>query len=84
MVDYYFKASALRDLRRLPKSVQKRIINNLDLYTKSDNPLKFAKPIKIKELGEYRFRIGDYKVIFDLYEGKIFILVIGHRKDIYR
>jgi len=35
-------------------------------------------------LGTYRFRIGDYRVIFDI-EGKdIVALRVGHRRDIYR
>ena len=37
-----------------------------------------------KKLGEYRFRIGDYRVIFDTVKESIIILSIGHRKDIYQ
>ncbi len=83
---YYFKPSALRDLKKLPKNIRKRILDKLDFYMKKDNPFIFAKPIKDKTLGDYRFRIGDYRVIFD-YDSKqniIIILKIGHRKDIYR
>jgi len=81
---YYFKPTALRDFRRLPKGVQKRIINKLDFYTKTVNPFQFAEAIKDKKLGEYRFRIGDYRVIFDTVKESIIILSIGHRKDIYQ
>jgi mRNA interferase RelE/StbE len=36
------------------------------------------------KLGTYRFRIGDYRVIFDI-EGKdIVVLRVGHRRDIYK
>jgi mRNA interferase RelE/StbE len=34
--------------------------------------------------GTYRFRIGDYRVIFDIYDENIAILRIGHRKSIYK
>jgi mRNA-degrading endonuclease RelE of RelBE toxin-antitoxin system len=38
-------------------------------------------------LGPYRFRIGDYRAIFDVDENNnikiLLILTIGHRKDIY-
>ncbi len=83
---YYFKPSALRDLKKLPKSISKRILDKIEFYMKQDNPLKFAKSIKDKTLGDYRFRIGDYRVIFD-YDSKqniVIILKIGHRKDIYK
>jgi len=85
-MEYYFKPSALRDLKKLPKSVQKRIFNKLDFYMNSNNPLKFAEALKDRALGDFRFRVGDYRVIFDFDSKKniIIILTIGHRKDIYR
>lgn len=83
---YYFKPTAFRDLRKLPKIIQKRIIQKLDFYCREDNPLVFAEVIKDKTLGEFRFRIGDYRVIVDCdhKNGMIVILTIGHRKDIYK
>jgi len=51
---------------------------------KSANPLRFAEPLKNTSLGQYRFRIGDYRVIFDVAQDKIVILTLGHRKDIYK
>ncbi|PIU83448.1 MAG: hypothetical protein COS68_03990 [Elusimicrobia bacterium CG06_land_8_20_14_3_00_38_11] len=35
-------------------------------------------------MGMYRFRVGDYRVIFDVDKNNIVILRIGHRKKIYR
>lgn len=81
---YYFKPSALRDLKRLPKILQKRIVKKLDFYTKTANPLNFAEPLKDKAFGEYRFRVGDYRIIFDVADNKIVVLTLGHRKDIYK
>ena len=83
-MDYYFKPSALRDLRRLSKDVQKRILEKLAFYAAAEAPLDFAEPLKDKELGEYRFRIGEYRVIFDVAQRKIIVLAVGHRKEIYR
>jgi mRNA interferase RelE/StbE len=86
-MEFYFKPTALRDLKKLPKEVQKRILRKLDFYFKSDNPFLFAKSLKDKTLGTYRFRIGDYRVIFDADSvrgvTKAIILAIGHRKDLY-
>jgi mRNA interferase RelE/StbE len=36
------------------------------------------------EIGSYRFRIGDYRVIFDVVDEKIIILTLGHGREIYR
>lgn len=83
-MDYYFKSSAIQDLKRLPKIIQKKILNKLDFYFKSTEPFKFVEVLKDKTLGEFRFRIGDYRAIFDVKNNKAIILKIGHRKDIYR
>lgn len=83
-MEYYFKPRALGDLKKLSKNVQIRVINKLDFYTSSSNPLKFARRLTNLNLGEYRFRIGDHRVIFDIKDGKIIILTLGHRSTIYK
>jgi len=79
-----FSRSAFRELKKLPKGVQKRIIDKIEFYTEQKNPLIFAEHTTDFRFGDYRFRIGDYRVIFDFTKDTISILKIGHRKDIYR
>jgi len=76
--------SAFKELEKLPKDIQKRIIGKIDFYIKQTNPLMFAERITDSRFGSYRFRIGDYRAMFDVIKDTIFILKIGHRKDIYR
>ena len=83
-MDYYLKPSAIQNLKKLPWVIQKRIFSKLDFYTKTENPLRFAEALKDRTLGDFRFRIGEHRVIFDVKKDKIIILKIGHRKDIYR
>jgi len=83
-MEYYLSGSALKDIGSLPVYVRKRIIKKLDYFVLATNPLNFAEPIYDRSLGSYRFRIGDYRIIFDIDNHKIIILAIGHRKDIYR
>lgn len=83
-MEYFFKPSALRDLKKLPKTVQKKIIGKLDFYSRSNKLFDFAEKLQDDALGDFRFRIGDYRVIFDIEAGKVIVLKIGHRKDIYR
>ena len=75
------------DFLMLEKCIQKRIANKLRFFILSKNPLKYAKKLKDYRLGTYRFRIGDYRAIFDVdKKGNIIILMIlrvKHRKEVY-
>ncbi|MBI2483932.1 type II toxin-antitoxin system RelE/ParE family toxin [Candidatus Uhrbacteria bacterium] len=81
---FFLKSSALKQLKKLPAEVQKRIIRKLEFFCEQEDPLEFCEPLASAELGSYRFRIGDYRVIFDIIDTRIDILTIGHRRDIYR
>ena len=58
---------AIRDIDALDTSVKRRVGKTLLRY--GPDPLKHAEPLKQSELGSYRFRIGDYRVVFDLEGG---------------
>ena len=73
---------AVRDITRLPPQTKERVKESLERYAES--PAAFAKKMVDPVLGTYRFRIGDYRVIFDLEGNDIVVLRIGHRRDIYR
>ena len=73
---------AFGDIRRLEENVKQRIGKALKRY--AEEPLKYASKLTDPVLGTYRFRIGDYRVIFDIEGDEIVVLRIGHRKDIYR
>ena len=73
---------AIRDIDALDTSVRQRVGKTLLRY--GPDPLKHAEPLKQSELGSYRFRIGDYRVVFDLDGDQIVILRVGHRREIYR
>ena len=73
---------AIRDIERLAPKVKNRIGETLLRYR--EEPLSYAVKLKDSRLGTYRFRIGDYRVIFDTEGNEIVILRVGHRRDIYR
>ena len=79
-----FTRSAFRQFQKLERSVQKRIDGKLRFYISQQNPLKFAESLQDSKFGNFRFRIGDYRIIFDVEGNKIIILKVGHRKDIYK
>lgn len=85
MITYRFAKRAVKDLQSLPQNKQRQIIEKLEYFLSTGKPLLFAKTLTNYSLGQYRFRVGDYRITFDLdSDGTIFILHIGHRREIYR
>jgi len=74
----------MADLERLDKKDLLRIFKKLKWFVRQKNPLDFAVQLKYEAIGQYRFRIGDYRVVFDCKKEKIIILRIGHRSTIYK
>ncbi len=73
---------AEKDIKKLDPTVKTSI--GTSLLKLQDNPVQYSEKLTDPRIGTYRFRIGDYRVIFDI-EGKdIVVLRVGHRKDIYR
>ena len=73
---------AARDISRLHRNIRKRIRKSLERY--AENPFSYARKMTDPALGTYRFRIGEYRVIFDIEGDELVILRVGHRSDIYR
>ncbi len=50
-----------------------------------ENPRAFGKALTANRSGQWRYRIGDYRVLAEIQDEKIIVLVlgIGHRKEVY-
>ncbi|EKD93975.1 MAG: addiction module antitoxin [uncultured bacterium] len=83
-----YSKKALGNLKKLQPKTARRILEKLDFFIQQKDPLGFAKKLTNPLYGTYRFRIGDYRVIFDTdKEGNIeilMVLAIKHRKEVYR
>lgn len=79
-----FTNSAFRQFRKLNRDLQKRIDEKLRFYLSRPSPLQFAQAIKDSRFGSWRFRIGDYRILFDVENETIIILKVEHRKEIYK
>lgn len=82
-MEIHYSRKAAEDLKKLSQEIQKRIAAKMRFYAKQGNPLKFAKRLENPDEGEFRFRIGDYRIFFDAINDKIFILKICHRSKAY-
>jgi mRNA interferase RelE/StbE len=71
------------DFFRLPSAIQSQIQRKIDAMG-----LRLATFSHYRMVGsdKFRLRIGDYRVIyrFDLAKGEIYLIAIGHRREIYR
>lgn len=71
-----------KDIQKLDPVIKRQI--GKALLKLQDNPLEHSEKLTNLEIGTYRFRTGDYRIVFDI-EGKdIVILRVGHRKEIYK
>jgi len=73
---------AVKDLEKIDKETKDRIATKLKEY--SANPMKYCRKLTDPKIGSYRFRIGDYRVIFDIDGEYLVVLRIGHRRSIYK
>jgi mRNA interferase RelE/StbE len=75
--------SVQKELDCLPDDVVKRILARLTQLETNPRP---ADVKKLKGRDAWRIRVGDYRVIYEIHDRELQILVItvGHRREIYR
>jgi mRNA interferase RelE/StbE len=82
--ELYITSHARRKLKKLPVDVSKKIRSKIDALCK--NP--FSENLDTKKLVNsscYRLRVGDYRVIYNIFESTLVIELVdlGHRREIY-
>ncbi len=79
--DVQFKPKAVRDIEDLPSRIQARVLARIG---EMSNDLKGDVKRLTNFTPEYRLRIGDYRVLFEIEEETIIIYRIRHRREAYR
>lgn len=83
-----YTESALRQLKTLDKSIALRVLDFMDTRVgASQDPRSLGKKLVGPRLGVYwRYRVGDLRVICDIQDQTLVVLVIeiGHRREVYR
>lgn len=79
-----WKRSAIKELNQLPKEAINRIVEHVSALAENPFPNGVRKLIGTDEI--YRIRIGEYRVIYQVFAQKLVIIIIRvrHRKDVYR
>lgn len=81
-----YTSGAIKSMKKLDKSVlimiKAWIEKNL---VGTDDPRRHGKGMTANQSGQWRYRVGDYRILADIQEDKLVILVInvGHRRNIY-
>ncbi|WP_019785104.1 type II toxin-antitoxin system RelE family toxin [Streptococcus sobrinus] len=86
MYQVRYSKKAQKQIKKLDKSVQRFLFSWIDKHIDgSDNPRQFGKDLSGNH-AEWRYRIGDYRLICDIEDDKLIILALefGHRRDIYK
>ncbi len=78
-----YAKSAQKELKKLPALAQKRILVAIIKLTR--NPRK-GNVRPMVGATAWRMRVGDYRVLYDIYDHEIVILImrIAHRKEVYK
>lgn len=79
-----YKKPAAKDIQKLPIQVRKRLKLKLEWFIAEYDPISFAKSLIKPSDAQYSFRVGAYRVLFDVERDKIVILQIQHRRDVYK
>jgi mRNA interferase RelE/StbE len=80
-------AAARKQIDRLGHAEGARITRYLkERIAPSDDPRQFGKALVGELSGYWRYRVGDYRIICELIDDRLVVLVvnIGHRRDVYR
>jgi len=72
-------------LRKLDRPVARRIVETTEARLAA-HPRKLGKPLRGPVRDLYRFRIGDHRVVYQLRESELVILIVrvAHRSKVYR
>lgn len=81
-----FTRDVQRSLRKMDKHQAKLIVRWLYQHVDGvEDPRSFGKGLTANRTGQWRYRIGNYRVIVEIEDNRMVVTVIniGHRRDIY-
>ena len=81
--EIFFKESVWKDLKKLPKKDLRNILRKIEDLSYNPRPHGCEK---LTDQDRYRLRQGKYRIVYSIQDMEltVWIVKIGHRKDIYR
>lgn len=74
-----------KQIKKLPKDVQKTILQTFELLAETPRPIK-CKKLEGRQ-STYRLRLRDvYRIVYEIRDDQLIVLVVkvGHRREVYR
>lgn len=78
----YHPAVQHEDLRVINTNLHTRICRAIEQRLTTE-PTYYGEPLRHRFKGYWRLRAGDYRIIYRVVGHEVWILKIGHRKDVY-
>lgn len=82
-----FQLTAQKQIKKLDRATQARILGYFrNRVLAAEHPCKLGKPLHGDKGDLWRYRIGDYRAICKIEDQRlvVLVLVVGHRREIYR
>lgn len=75
-----------RSMKKLERQVAKRIVAKLREISQLEDPRSMGKALVGNLVGLWRYRVGDYRIVCDIEDGVLVILVVDveHRSKVYK
>ena len=76
-----------REFKKLDKYTQRMIKSWVEKnLVNCSNPRRLGKGLTANRIGQWRYRIGDYRLICEIEDDRLIILAlsVGHRREIYQ
>ena len=81
-----YTEQAIKELKKIDKHTQFFILAWIEKnLVDCENPRQHGKCLTANRSGEWRYRVGDYRIIAEIEDDKVIILVltVGHRREVY-
>lgn len=81
-----YTAQAVRELKKLDKPTRALLFGWIEKnLVDCENPRLHGKALTANRSGQWRYRVGDYRLIAEIVDKKILILIlsVGHRREVY-
>lgn len=79
-----FAESTRKDIDKLDRIIRQRIAKKLEFFLEQEDPLVYARQLIHSNIGSYRFRVGHYRIVFDVDGDTLQVVSIKHRREVYR
>jgi mRNA interferase RelE/StbE len=83
MYDIVYHEKVVDDLRQIAPTVQKTLKKAIDEKLVA-SPELFGKPLQFSLKNVRSMRVGDYRVIFQMSQNTVRVVMIGHRSTVYK